>query len=62
MVKTEGGGRPSVVEGKQAGHWILVDYINVIVHVFQDEMRDFYALEDIWPTGPKVIKKYSGEI
>ena len=52
-VKNAGGGRPSTIEGKQTGHWILVDYINVIVHIFQDEMRDFYALEDIWPSAPK---------
>ena len=53
-VKNAGGGRPSTIEGKQTGHWILVDYLNVIVHIFQDEMRSFYALEEIWPSAPKV--------
>ncbi|RYY31246.1 MAG: ribosome silencing factor [Chitinophagaceae bacterium] len=35
-------------EGQQAAHWILVDYINVVVHVMQPETRKFYKLEEMW--------------
>ena len=41
--------RPIAIEGKQTGQWILLDYGSVIVHVFLDEIRDYYALEEIWP-------------
>ncbi|MDI9341182.1 MAG: ribosome silencing factor [Sediminibacterium sp.] len=35
-------------EGHQNAEWILVDYINIVVHVFLKEIRDFYAIEDLW--------------
>jgi len=36
------------VEGAQQGRWILLDYGDFVVHVFDPERRDFYRLEDIW--------------
>ena len=39
---------PGHIEGKQNAEWILLDYFNVIVHVFLAEKRDFYALEKLW--------------
>lgn len=35
-------------EGRQNGEWILVDYINIVVHVFLREMREFYNIEGLW--------------
>ncbi len=35
-------------EGQQAAQWILVDYINIVVHVMQTDTRKFYKLEDMW--------------
>lgn len=35
-------------EGMTAAHWVLVDYVNVVVHVFQTETRKFYRLEEMW--------------
>lgn len=35
-------------EGQQAAHWILIDYVNVVVHVMQPETRKFYKLEEMW--------------
>ena len=35
-------------EGLQSAHWILIDYVNVVVHVMQPETRKFYRLEEMW--------------
>lgn len=39
---------PYRTEGQQSGQWILVDFVNVVVHVMQPEIRKFYKLEDMW--------------
>ncbi len=46
--------QPGHVEGYQAGNWILLDYGDVLVHVFQDDQRAFYGLERLWGDAPKV--------
>lgn len=35
-------------EGHQALQWVLIDYVNIVVHVFQQETRKFYKLEEMW--------------
>lgn len=42
------------VEGYQKANWILLDYGNIIVHIFDKESRDFYKLENIWKDGKLV--------
>ncbi|MDX1906883.1 MAG: ribosome silencing factor [Bacteroidia bacterium] len=42
------GEKPVCLEGYQAGQWILLDYGNIVVHIFQQEIRNFYRLEDFW--------------
>ncbi len=44
--------KPWHTEGFQNAEWILIDYVNVIVHVFQEHIRDFYRLEDLWADAP----------
>jgi len=44
------------VEGLQNAQWILMDYANIVVHIFQTEYRTFYALEELWADG--VVKRY----
>ncbi|MFI3259599.1 MAG: ribosome silencing factor [Rikenellaceae bacterium] len=36
------------VEGRQMGLWVAMDYIDVVVHIFQSELRDYYRLEQLW--------------
>lgn len=38
-------------EGYQKLHWVLIDYVNVVVHVMQPETRKFYRLEEMWSDG-----------
>ncbi len=40
------------VEGYLHGSWILIDYVEVVVHVFLQEVRDYYGLEDLWGDAP----------
>jgi ribosome-associated protein len=47
-VKKRIGERPFHTEGFQNSEWILVDYVTVVVHVFQTHIREFYKLEDLW--------------
>jgi len=42
------GEKPIAVEGKRNGEWVLIDFANVMVHDFQKEFREHYALEDLW--------------
>ncbi len=40
--------KPSHTEGEENAEWILLDYINVVVHIFQKPIRDFYRIEELW--------------
>src|SRR5215210_5953085 len=42
------GEQPYKHEGQQAAQWVLIDYVNVVVHVMQQEPRSFYRLEEMW--------------
>lgn len=42
------GIRPLAMEGKKEGHWVLLDYGDVVVHVFYEPVRAFYDLEGLW--------------
>jgi len=44
----ENAGRPFSTEGADEGRWILMDYFDVIVHIFQDDMRRYYDIEGMW--------------
>ncbi len=41
-------------EGRQSLQWVLIDYVNVVVHVMQPEQRKFYKLEEMWSDGVEI--------
>ncbi|MFZ0039886.1 MAG: ribosome silencing factor [Solirubrobacteraceae bacterium] len=51
-MKSEYGLLPSRVEGLNEARWVLLDYLDVIVHVFTPETREFYRLEQLWGEAP----------
>ncbi|MBL7769283.1 MAG: ribosome silencing factor [Flavipsychrobacter sp.] len=52
LVKETIGEAPYRHEGQQSAQWILIDYVNVVVHVMQPETRRFYKLEEMWSDAP----------
>jgi ribosome-associated protein len=51
-MKSEHGLLPQRVEGLPESRWILMDYLDVVVHVFTPEMREYYRLEQLWGEAP----------
>ena len=50
----EEGLRPIGVEGRDNAQWVLIDYGDVVVHVFEEEARAYYELEKFWLDAPKI--------
>jgi ribosome-associated protein len=46
------GVRPARVEGETSGRWVVLDYVDVVVHVFHPTLRAFYQLERLWGDAP----------
>jgi len=53
-LKEERGIRATAIDGFPASQWIVLDYLQVIVHVFHQNKREFYSLEDLWSDAPRV--------
>ncbi len=51
-MKQDHGLLPRRVEGLPQAHWVLMDYLDVVVHVFTPETREFYRLEQLWGEAP----------
>jgi len=49
--------KPLSVEGKKEGHWVLLDYGHVIIHVFYEPVRAFYDLEGLWNDAKRIDTK-----
>ena len=52
-MKKEHGLLPRRVEGLSESRWVLMDYLDVIVHIFTPDARDFYRLEQLWGEAPQ---------
>lgn len=53
------GERPYLIEGRKDGYWALLDFGGVILHIFQEEAREYYRLEQLW--GDAKTEEFQGE-
>ncbi len=58
-VRKDLGEKPWHREGYENKEWILLDYVNIVVHVFLKEKRDFYAIEELW--GDAEVEKFEDQ-
>lgn len=56
-VRKQINAKPFHLEGRNNGEWCLIDFGDVVVHVFEKEKREFYQLEDLWSDG--ILKRYA---
>jgi ribosome-associated protein len=56
-VKEARGVSPRRVEGLTQARWVLMDYLDVVVHIFAPELREFYALERLWGEVPRQLRE-----
>jgi ribosome-associated protein len=54
QVLAQAGIRPSHVEGAPEATWVLMDYSDVVVHIFDEQSRTYYSLEKLWGDAPRV--------
>ncbi|MDO4826397.1 MAG: ribosome silencing factor [Bacteroidia bacterium] len=55
--REELGRKPLRTQGLENNFWIILDYGNIVIHVFLTEYREFYRLEDLWADAPKKVWK-----
>ena len=53
-LRVEDDRRPLSIEGTQQNHWVVVDYGDVVVHIFYEPVRTFYELERLWADAPEL--------
>ena len=53
-LKENSGTRPAAVDGFPVSQWVIIDYISVLVHIFNQDKRAYYALEDLWGDAPRL--------
>jgi ribosome-associated protein len=54
--------KPKHVEGRRVADWVLMDFIDIVVHVFLEEKREFYGLERLWGDAPRVALPGTSEL
>lgn len=59
MVRKDCDEKPFNREGYENSEWILIDYVDVVVHVFQEDIRSFYKIEDLWADA--ALKTYKSD-
>ena len=58
-IRKKTGEKPYGREGQRNAQWILLDYVNVVVHIFLKDNRDFFGIEDLWGDG--IFTRYEEE-
>lgn len=56
----EAGGQVVSVEGEETGEWVLVDLGDIIVHIMQPAVREYYNIEELWTTAPRRARAAAG--
>ena len=51
------GVKPYHIEGKDNTEWILIDFVDVVVHIFLQSARSFYQLEELWADAERIVKE-----
>jgi len=54
QLRDQADARPRAEEGREDGSWVLLDYGDIVVHVFLEETREYYSLERLWADAPRV--------
>lgn len=55
-VREKNGVKPYHIEGRDNTEWILIDFVDVVVHVFLQSMRKYYQLEELWADAERIVK------
>jgi ribosome-associated protein len=53
-LREQADAKPRAEEGRTEGSWVLLDYGDIVVHVFLDETREYYGLDRLWADAPRV--------
>ena len=61
LVREKGSDPANATEGKAATRWVVLDFIDVMVHILDYELRELYALEDLWGDAKEVVWKADDE-
>ena len=56
-VRNKNGVKPYHIEGRDNTEWILIDFVDVVVHVFLQSMRQFYQLEELWADAEQIVNR-----
>ncbi len=54
LMHAKHGVKPWHVEGREGRHWVLLDYVDVVVHIFHERTREYYLLERLWGDARKI--------
>ena len=56
-VREKTGVKPYHIEGKDNTEWILIDFVDVVVHIFLQSARNYYQLEELWADAERIVKE-----
>ena len=56
-VRNKCGVKPYHIEGRDNTEWILIDFVDVVVHIFLQPMRKYYQLEELWADAERIVKE-----